>query len=344
MITIIQARRDASDPAALRSEQAEARTGTLRTVTAMRFTLRQLEYFVATCEVGSVTEAAQNIPVAQSSVSAAIRQLEVALGVQLLIRHHAQGISTTPAGQRFLLRARALLREAEELERFASELTENLSGTLALGCLVTLAPLVTPQLCHTFGQRNPDVSTELLTAGQAELLARLRDGGITLALTYDLQLEDDVAFEPLVELPPYAQFSAEHPLARRERVTVAELAREPLVLLDLPYSRDYFRALFAHEGLEPNIAQRSAQPEVVRTLVANGFGYGIVNARPRAETALDGSELLSVPIDGEVRPMVLGLASLEVLRDTRVAAAFREHCRACITPAGVPGLKLGAQA
>jgi DNA-binding transcriptional LysR family regulator len=65
----------------------------------MRFTLRQLEYFLAAAEAGSVTEAAQNIPVAQSSVSAAIAQLEAALGVQLLIRHHAQGISPTAEGR-----------------------------------------------------------------------------------------------------------------------------------------------------------------------------------------------------------------------------------------------------
>jgi DNA-binding transcriptional LysR family regulator len=64
-------------------------------VPSVRFTLRQLEYFLAAADAGSVTEAAQNIPVAQSSVSAAIAQLEAALGVQLLIRHHAQGISPT---------------------------------------------------------------------------------------------------------------------------------------------------------------------------------------------------------------------------------------------------------
>ena len=64
----------------------------------MRFTLRQLQYFVAAAEAGSVTDAALNIPVSQSSVSAAISQLEAALGVQLLIRHHAQGISPTAEG------------------------------------------------------------------------------------------------------------------------------------------------------------------------------------------------------------------------------------------------------
>lgn len=311
----------------------------IATVTSMRFTLRQLEYFVATCTAGSVTEAAQSIPVSQSSVSAAIAQLEAALDVQLLIRHHAQGVSPTPAGRRFLVKARALLRDVDELERFASELTHDLSGVLELGCLVTLAPLVTPRLCHDFQARHEGVEIELTEAGQGELLARLRDGGISMALTYDLELAEDIAFESLAELPPYAQFAADHPLAAREVVTLGELAEEPLVLLDLPHSREYFQALFAAEGLTARVAQRSRQPEVLRTLVANGFGYSIVNARPRADRALDGGQLRTVPIAGAPRPMALGLASLAGTRDTRVTAAFREHCRREITPASIPGLE-----
>ena len=110
-------------------------------------------------------------------------------------------------------------------------------------------------------------------------------------LTYDLELHDDVAFEPLVKLPPYAIFARDHPLAKRDSVTLRELAEEPLVLLDLPHSRDYFHGLFAAKGLQARVAQRSTQPEVLRTLVANSFGYGIVNARPRIDRALDGGGL-----------------------------------------------------
>jgi DNA-binding transcriptional LysR family regulator len=67
-----------------------------------RFTMRQLEYFVATCDAGSVTEAALSIPVSQSSVSAGVSQLEAALGVQLFVRHHAQSVHPTSAGREFL--------------------------------------------------------------------------------------------------------------------------------------------------------------------------------------------------------------------------------------------------
>ncbi len=292
-----------------------------------RFTMRQLEYFVATCDAGSVTEAALSIPVAQSSVSSAISQLERSLGVQLFIRHHAQGVHPTSAGRQFLVRARELLRTAAELERFAAELTNDLSGMLELGCLVTIAPLFVPSLCRSFLDANPAVRLALTEAGAAELLDRLRAGSLTLALTYDLELAADIEFEPLATLAPHAMFPAAHPWAGRDEVTLEQLAGEPLVLLDLPHSREYFRGLFVAAGVSPSIAHRSRQPDAIRTLVANGYGYSIVNARPVTDRALDGRPFAVVPIAGEPRPMRLGIAKLAALAPTRVISGFVEHCR-----------------
>lgn len=303
-----------------------------------RYTLRQLEYFVATCDAGSVTEAAQNIPVSQSSVSAAIGQLETTLGVDLFIRHHAQGVSPTPVGRQLLVKARALLRQAEELERFAFELTDEVGGPLELGVLVTLAPTVAPRLCQSFREEHPAVSIEIVESGQDDLLGRLRDGRMALALTYDLDLAEDVAFEQLAELPPHAVFAAGHPLADRDSVAISELADEPLVLLDLPHSRDYFRSLFAESAVTPTVAHRSKQPEAIRTLVANGYGYTIVNARPLLDRALDGRELRTVPLRGGLRPMRVGIARLADLRPTRLTAAFLEHCRR-VAQDGMPGIR-----
>ncbi|MBV9804712.1 MAG: LysR family transcriptional regulator [Solirubrobacterales bacterium] len=305
----------------------------------MRFTLRQLEYFVATCEAGSITDAALNIPVAQSSVSAAVAQLEAALGVQLLIRHHAQGISPTPAGRQFLVHARALLRDAEQLERFAAELTQELSGTLELGCLVTLAPLVTPSLSQGFQRAHPDVTIEMIEGGQQELVEALESGRIALAITYDLALSENVKFQPLAQLPPYALFAPDHPLAEREQVTLSELAVEPMVLLDLPLSREYFRALFLADDLEPRIGQRTPHPEVIRSLVANGFGYTIFNARAVIDYALDGRPLRVVPITPPARPMNAGIATLARMRTTRLTDAFAAYCLESVQRGMIPALR-----
>ena len=110
------------------------------------FTLRQLHYFVATCEAGSIALAAEREYISASAVSAAIAHLEEALGVQLFVRQHAQGVVPTNQGRALLAEARALLRQADDLERLGTELAGVLAGRLRVGCLVTLAATVVPRV------------------------------------------------------------------------------------------------------------------------------------------------------------------------------------------------------
>ena len=302
----------------------------------MRFTLRQLELFVAACELGSLTAAAERQHIAQSAVSSAIQTLERAIGVSLLLRHHAAGVSPTPEGARFLERARELLRTADELDRFSSDLTTEVGGPLEIGCLVTVAPVVMPRLARSFLDRYPAVDLHLTEAGQDELLAKLRTGAISLALTYDLDIDPArFAHQVLVDLPPRAIVAADSPLAGRTGgVDLAELAEQPLVLLDLPLSGEYFLSLFRAQGIEPRVAHRSPHLEVVRSLVASGFGASLINIEPASLTSLDGGRLATLPLLGEHRPMRLGLASRLARFESRTAAAFREHAVAALGARG----------
>jgi DNA-binding transcriptional LysR family regulator len=304
----------------------------------VRFTLRQLAYAVAAADAGSVTLAARDLHVSQSTLSTAIRDLERSLGLELFVRHHAQGMSLTPAGAEFVAGARGVLQQTGELERFAYELSEGLRGPLELGCLVTLAALIVPQLCREFQEAHPQVGLHQVEAGQQQLLEGLRRGGLGLALTYDLELAGDIAFEPLATLPPHVLVAAGDPLASQADVSLRELALEPLILLDQPLSREYFLSVFAAEGVEPRIAMRSEHLDVIRSLVGNGYGYTLVNAWARVDRAPDGSRLAAVPLRGRHRALALGMASLSGHRETRVVSAFREHCRGVITPASVPEL------
>jgi DNA-binding transcriptional LysR family regulator len=114
------------------------------------------------------------------------------------------------------------------------------------------------------------------------------------------------------------------------------------VLLDLPHSREYFQSLFAAERLKPVVGQRSAHPETIRTMVANGYGYTLVNARPKIDRALDGRPTVTIPLAGRPQPVVLGVAALAADRPTRAVSAFREHCRRLVSEQSVPGLTLDA--
>jgi len=81
----------------------------------MRFTIKQLEYFVAAGEVGSIKEAATKIAISQPSISSAISHLESELQLQLFVRHHAQGLSLTSSGRRIFNEAKLLLKQGEGL-------------------------------------------------------------------------------------------------------------------------------------------------------------------------------------------------------------------------------------
>src|SRR5918998_3955740 len=98
----------------------------------MRYTLRQLEYFIAAGEAGSITLASERIHISQPSISTAISHLEKELGVQLFIRHHAQGLSLTPIGRELLREAKSLVAQAERLFSLASEREGQVRGSLAL--------------------------------------------------------------------------------------------------------------------------------------------------------------------------------------------------------------------
>jgi DNA-binding transcriptional LysR family regulator len=260
------------------------------------------------------------------------------LGVQLFLRHHAEGLSLTPAGRALMREAKLLLKQAEGLYSAAADLTQQLRGELGVGWFSTLAPLMMPEIVHAFLKAYPATRIRSFESHQQELLQSLRRADIEVAITYDLELSDDIAFAPLASLPPYALFGASHPFARARSVKLAELASEPMVLLDLPVSREYFRSLFSRERLEPQIAWASTQQEAVRSMVASGLGYALANVRPRSNLALDGRRLYPVPLAGEPAPVRIGIATLRQLEQTRLVEAFERHCRALISETRIPGM------
>ncbi|MDO6966745.1 LysR family transcriptional regulator [Rhizobium alvei] len=304
----------------------------------MRFTLRQLEYFIAAGETGSITQASDRINISQPSISTAISQLEQELEVQLFIRHHAQGLSLTPAGRVLLIEAKRLVEQAESLYAAASEASEEVRGLLNVGCLTTLAPMILPELSLSFMSAFPKASIRPHADHQETLLSGLNRAMIDVAITYDLQIPPEIEFTPLVDLPVHALVGESHPLARHSAVTLAELAELPLILLDLPLSSEYFMALFMKEGLQPNIAFRFPQFDVIRTMVANGYGYTLANVTPRSDMALDGRRVVRVRLSGDHRPMTIGFATLRQLRKSRLLSAFATHARSFISESYIPGM------
>lgn len=304
----------------------------------LKFTLRQLEYFVAVGEAGSIAEAAERVNVSSPSLSTAISQLEAEFGLQLFVRQHAQGLALTPGGRRFYVAAKAVLERGAALHDVASDISERVRGPIHVGCLVTVAPFVLPEIRKGFEDAHSEVDFRQQEAHQDDLIRMLRRAEIDIALTYDLEIPQDVRFEPLLPLPPHALFPPDHPLAKRKSVTLKALSEEPLILLDLPASRDYFMSLFQAAGLQPTILERTSHLPMVRSMVANGFGYGLLNVPSMNADAPDGKPLRYVPVRDDARVMNLGLATISTERKSRIVTAFCEHCRMHITRTSAPGM------
>ncbi len=302
----------------------------------LRFTLRQLEYFAAVADSGSVALAAERVNVSSPSISAAIAQLEAEFGLQLFVRRHAQGLSLTEGGRLFAQSAREVLAAAGHLADRAAEIAGEVRGSLTVGCLQTFAQVVLPQVRRGFAEAFPAVEVRQVERDQVALFEGLRAASLDVALSYRMEVPGDLRFVALADLPPYALLPEAHPLARTPRLTPAELAPWPMVLLDLPISTDYFLGLFAASGVKPQIAERTRDMGVMRALVANGFGYSIANIRHAGGIAPDGRPVVEVPLAGA--GLTIGLV-LPAGPLRRAVAVFVEHCRAAVPrAAGVAGV------
>jgi DNA-binding transcriptional LysR family regulator len=303
----------------------------------MKFTFRQLEYFVAAAEAGCIAAAAERIHISAPSISVAITQLEQQLGAGLFIRQH-DGLYLTTVGQDVLARAKSVLADARAMHEAANQKESELKGRIALGCLTTLAPMVLPELVQSFARLHPAVAFELVEGTQDQLIGHLRRGVADVAITYDMHIPQDLEFETLASLPPLLMVSAEHRLARQASIELRDVIDDDYILLDLPYSRDYFLSVFQHAGLTPRIAMRTTQMDVVRTMVANGLGVSVAVSRPLNEAALDGKPVVSVPIANPMPLLAIGAVARRA-PETVVVAAFRQHARATIGDDYIPGMR-----
>jgi flavin reductase (DIM6/NTAB) family NADH-FMN oxidoreductase RutF/DNA-binding transcriptional LysR family regulator len=198
---------------------------------------------------------------------------------------------------------------------------------LAVGCYHVFAPYVVPALVARLTKLHPDIALTLLEADQAHLIASLRRHDMEVALLYDFALEADLEVTPLADLSPYVLLPEGHPLANEPSIALKALAGEPLVLLDLEPSRDYFLSLFHDRDLTPSIAYRTRSLEMVRGLVGHGLGYSILATKPANNMSYDGRALVARPLFDTVKSSRLALVTLAKRNLSPLAREFAAHCR-----------------
>lgn len=209
----------------------------------------------------------------------------------------AQGLIPTRFGHRKLPEARALGAALAAFGR-AEDPRESPAGNVAFGYFSTLGPQYVPGILSRMAQRYPAVAVSEVEADLGELNRLIASGRIELALSYDVELGPRIASEKVAELRPYALLPARHRLARQQSVTAAELAKDPLVLVDLPLSGEFLLSVFRAEGIEPRIAHRAKSLEMVFGMVANGLGVSVLVTKRAGSRSYDGRQVVRRPIAG----------------------------------------------
>ena len=238
--------------------------------------LRQLQYLVTLSEKLNFTRAAEACFVAQSTLSAGLRELEDVLGAQLVERDR-QTVLMTPIGLEVAKRARDILAATQDLVEIATQARTPMTGLLRLGVIPTIAPFLLPPALQVLRARYPDLRLALREDLTANLLARLEEGELDMAL---IALPVDTAnlrVEPLFDDELWFVGRKGDPQVRTEAVNVTPLLTERLLLLEEGHClRDH--ALYAC-GASVNRSTEGVEATSLLTLVQMvdcGFGVALV--------------------------------------------------------------------
>lgn len=293
-----------------------------------RFTLRQLEYFAAIADAGSLSAAASTSHVSPTALALSLDELERQLALQLVIRRKGKGITLTAAGANLLLHARHVLAGAEEFAAEAAQNATGLVGSLTVGCFSPLSPFVLPRIMDEFPALHPGIRLEIAEATAPDLQELLLQGRLDAALLYSVDVRPQLAFEAISSHPPHVIVGQGHRLAGRARVGLAELATDPLIQLDVQPTRQNTEHIFASLGLQPAITHTTTNYELARCLVGRGLGYAIQFQRPASLTTYDGHAVVAIELSDQVRPSVVGLVRAEGAPPTAKYTALRDFLRA----------------
>lgn len=287
-------------------------------------TLTQLSYFVECAKTLNMTEASRELHIAQSAVSTAINQLEKSLGATLFVRQRSKGLALTKTGEQLLRDTREIFGRINETIELVRADQREVQGSIDIACFKTITPFLLPQLLERLHQKHPELSVNVLEGDHEECIQALLSGRVELSLNYDLTQTDGIHATRVGEARPHAIIATSHRFARRKKVSLSELAEDSFVLLDLPDSREYFLNMLRVAGIVPNVHYRSSNYETVRSMVAMGRGFSILNQRPLISETYSGERTSIVEISDTVPTLHVTCSTLETSgRTSKVEAVIK---------------------
>jgi LysR family hydrogen peroxide-inducible transcriptional activator len=299
--------------------------------------LRQLNAVLAVAENGGFSAAARALHTVQSNVSAHVARLEKELDTTLVDRGTGE---LTDEGAVVVERTRRIQAELDALVTDVASVRDEVSGAGRIGLIGTTARWLVPPLVETMASRHPHVRVVVHDATTSALQLQLSSGAIDMAVLSLPTTEDDLATEPLFDEDRLLVVPSWHPFYGRERVALADLDGQPLLLE--PHGRPFraqLEALFGERGYELVPKAEVDGIRLMASLAFEGFGAALLPAS--AVPVWLGGDWRRVAVDGLVGRSV-GLATRRQGLLSAPARALREVLRQVVTDraAHQPGIHL----
>lgn len=277
--------------------------------------LRTVRWFLAVAESGNVTNAAADLRISQPGLSRAIARLERELGARLFDRE-GRTLRLSVYGEIFRAHAERLAAAEDAARRALAEAADPERGEVSLAFLHTQGVALVPELLRDHRSRHPRVTFRLSQGSAEQIEAAVADGRADLAITSPRP--DGLAWHPLVTERLRLAVPADHRLADRASVRLADAAGEPFIVMRPGYGlRSITEELFRREDVRPRIAFEGEEAATLRGLVAAGLGVAVVPPGERTPGVVD------LAIDGARR--TIGLAWVGDRVRPPVVEEFRRH-------------------
>ena len=280
--------------------------------------LRQLEYVVAIADTLGFHRAAERCHVSQPTLSAQVQQLEGVLGVRLFERDR-RGVLVTAAGREIVARARRVLVEVGDLISAASRASDPLAGTFRLGVIPTVAPYLLPEVMPGLHAQYPGLRLVFREERTPDLVRDLHEGALDLGLVaLDPDLGEHEAV-PLLADPFVVAMPPGHPLTKKRRIALDDLAAHRVLLLDDGHClRTQVLALCGEAGARETELRATSLGTLVQ-MVAGGDGVTLL---PRLAVAVENRRAQL-----EIRPFADPAPSRTIALVWRTSSPFSDAFR-----------------
>ncbi|WP_317203625.1 LysR substrate-binding domain-containing protein [Janthinobacterium sp.] len=273
----------------------------------MQISFKQVQYFLAAAETGQFSAAASKVHVTQTTITSAIKELELALGLQLFIRHHAFGVSLSVDGQKFLHHAYNILAAVNSAMHDPGLMHQDMTGRIRVGATPSVMSFYVIPAIARFTRAYPQIELELVEFPREELERALLSGSVDVGILWlaNLAEADKFLMAPLARSRRQLWLPASHPLLEKRSIALADIAALPYALYNMDDTPKNTMLFWQKAGLEPNIRYRTSSIESIHSLVAQGMAVTILSDVSYRPFSLEGLRI-------ESRPLLDGLSAIEV--------------------------------